>query len=215
MNDMVEKIANDKYNPHQFKLVAYDTSEKLREEILKGGILKKTLAGIQFPDDFINITKLPDHISFALSFPHEPRTESLHMEEFKPPTWRTNLLFPTMKIPGPRNKGVNDGGFPPGYWSEKFLKLQHEISTALERHLMKRDGNAEEIPYIQLQRFPYPAYESDVLLIVLNSFIALIFMLSFVYTCINTVKGITTEKERQLKVSGRRLAIYQGYSPDP
>ena len=53
---------------------------------------------------------------------------------------------------------------------------------------------------VYLRRFPYPSWIDDPLLTALQSFVGIIIMLSFVYTCINTVKVITTEKERQLKV---------------
>jgi ATP-binding cassette subfamily A (ABC1) protein 3 len=51
-----------------------------------------------------------------------------------------------------------------------------------------------------MQRFPHASWKEDPLLPALIGFIGLIIMLSFVYTCINTVKAITTEKEKQLKV---------------
>jgi ATP-binding cassette subfamily A (ABC1) protein 3 len=52
-----------------------------------------------------------------------------------------------------------------------------------------------------LQRFPYPPFTHDDMLEALKRNVPLIMMVSFVYTCINTVKVITVEKERQLKVS--------------
>lgn len=56
------------------------------------------------------------------------------------------------------------------------------------------------LPIIHIQRFPHAAWKEDPLLPALISFIGLLIMLSFVYTCINTVKVITVEKEKQLKV---------------
>jgi ATP-binding cassette subfamily A (ABC1) protein 3 len=52
-----------------------------------------------------------------------------------------------------------------------------------------------------LQRFPYPPYTHDDILEALKRNVPLLMMVSFVYTCINTVKVITVEKERQLKAS--------------
>lgn len=60
-------------------------------------------------------------------------------------------------------------------------------------------------PAIQMRRFPYAEWISDPLLEALKSFVGIIIMLSFVYTCINTVKVITTEKEKQLKVFGVKI----------
>jgi ATP-binding cassette subfamily A (ABC1) protein 3 len=52
-----------------------------------------------------------------------------------------------------------------------------------------------------LQRFPYPPYTQDDILEALKRNVPLLMMVSFVYTCINTVKVITVERERQLKAS--------------
>lgn len=56
-------------------------------------------------------------------------------------------------------------------------------------------------PKVEIERFPHPVFLSDDLLTALQGFISIIIMLSFNYTCINTVKVIATEKERQLKVN--------------
>lgn len=58
----------------------------------------------------------------------------------------------------------------------------------------------QHIPTVYMHRFPYPEFYNDPLLIVMKSMIGLVLMLSFVYSGINTVKAITTEKEKQLKV---------------
>lgn len=59
-----------------------------------------------------------------------------------------------------------------------------------------------------MQRYPYPEWIEDILLRALQSFVGLIIMLSFVYTCISTVKVITIEKEKQLKVFIIILLVY-------
>lgn len=62
-----------------------------------------------------------------------------------------------------------------------------------------------------LQRFPYPPYTHDDMLEALKRNVPLLMMVSFVYTCINTVKVITVEKERQLKASNPSV-YYLKYS---
>lgn len=85
-----------------------------------------------------------------------------------------------------------------GYSREGFLTLQYLISRELIKY--HNDDDFFEMPQIFMQRFPYPPWINDALLVALQTFVGLIFMLSFVYPCINTVKVITTEKEKQLKV---------------
>jgi ATP-binding cassette subfamily A (ABC1) protein 3 len=83
------------------------------------------------------------------------------------------------------------------YAQRGFLALQHQVSMALVEYLQQKP--LQNVTVV-MQRFPYPKYIQDPLLEALESFVSLIFMLSFVYTCINIVRMVTTEKERQLKV---------------
>lgn len=96
-----------------------------------------------------------------------------------------------------------------GYFREGFLTLQLVMTyiLAIGGHLevstlsQFQDTIASLMPpLIKMQRFPYGSWVEDPLLQALESFVGIIIMLSFVYTCINTVKVITTEKEKQLKV---------------
>jgi len=94
-----------------------------------------------------------------------------------------------------------------GYWYEGFLLLQHVISSEITMFLC----NNKTLPQIMLQRFPYPPYTHDDMLEALKRNVPLLMMVSFVYTCINTVKVITMEKEHQLKAS-IPLGYYLVYS---
>lgn len=94
------------------------------------------------------------------------------------------------------------------YYGEGFLALQHYLTFAIT--LAKENVPFTEIgnwtrdngyPIISISRFAYASWNDDMLLQALASMFPLIVMMSFVYTCINTIKAITTEKEKQLKVS--------------
>lgn len=95
---------------------------------------------------------------------------------------------------------------------EGFLAVQHFLTLSL---ILARNGFSypatsnitliewmlqSQLPFISMRRFAYGEWNEDVLLTTLKSMTGLIVMLSFVYTCINTVRAITTEKEKQLKV---------------
>lgn len=114
--------------------------------------------------------------------------------------WHTNRLFWPFPLPGPRNPDSNDGGAPEGYNNEYFLGVQQEISYAIINKFREKPLNSTDLPNITMQRFPYPPYTEDDLLAALLEMIGIIIMLTFTYTCISTVKFITTEKEKQLKV---------------
>ena len=80
---------------------------------------------------------------------------------------------------------------------EGFLGIQKVISDTILRRLT---GDEVDDISINMQRFPHASWIDDPLLTALESFVGIIIMLSFVYTCINATRMITTEKEKQLKV---------------
>lgn len=55
-------------------------------------------------------------------------------------------------------------------------------------------------PSILLRRYPYPSWASNFLQRMCQIIIGLAITMSFFYPCMNIVKAITTEKEKQLKV---------------
>ncbi|GLH10673.1 Multidrug resistance protein homolog 49 [Gryllus bimaculatus] len=59
-----------------------------------------------------------------------------------------------------------------------------------------------------MRRFSYPEYTDDPILLALESVVSSMLMLGFVYTCIATIKSITTEKEHQVKVLGIQSELF-------
>ncbi|KAF5273687.1 hypothetical protein FQA39_LY07377 [Lamprigera yunnana] len=170
----------------KLKLISCNNSTDLEEYLMNEINLLMTLAGVLFDDSLSNKTELSPKVNLTFRFPAELRNGTGN--------WRTKFLFPMYQVPGPRFWLENEGG-PPGYHLEGFLILQQEISLAIINHF--KPFQYEMLLY--MQRFPYPKWLEDNLLTALQNFVGLIFMLSFVYTCISTIKVITTEKEMQLK----------------
>ncbi|XP_049868932.1 phospholipid-transporting ATPase ABCA3-like [Pectinophora gossypiella] len=170
----------------------YANAKELEHALTQPDAMKTTLVGIQFDDDLLNITELPDHITVTLRFPAVMRQPML--EHPIRASWRTNLLFPLFPRPGPRAPQDKYGGKMPGYTPELFLAIQH----ALSREIIKSKTGTSE-PKILLQRMPQLPYREDDLLIALERFISMIIMLAFAYTFVNTVRMVTAEKELQLK----------------
>lgn len=177
-----------------------DTALDMQRHIITNNIF----VGIEFPDAWRNIEKLPNKLEFSLRFPYELRTndEGPFVENYN---WFTNLLFPAFQLAGPRNRERNDGGIPPGYFREGFIQVQAAISRAFTQSM--KENIPGEIPAIFLHRFPYPPYMSDPLLVGLEAFIPLIITVSFLYTAINVVKYITVEKEKQLKEAMKIMGL--------
>lgn len=138
------------------------------------------LAGVQFDDSWLNLKEYPSKFSFALRYPSELRTSTSNLGL----TWLTMKLFMPLDLTGPRNPTSDDGGLPVGYLRESFLPVQHAISMSY----MQLVTNRTDLPNIEMQRYPYPAYIYDPLLEGMAGFVPLIILLSFIYPCSNIVR---------------------------
>ncbi|XP_060519226.1 phospholipid-transporting ATPase ABCA3 isoform X2 [Cylas formicarius] len=173
-----------------------------------------TFAGLQFSDDIANSDHLPDRLSLAIRFPSELRSGGSSYG-VNSQNWLTNLVYPIFQTAGPRSPNSSTGATP-YYYREGFLGLQHITSLLiiLERLNVSLTDFSElaaalppYLPLITMRRFPHASWYDDMLLTALESFVGMIIMLSFVYTCINTVKTITQEKEKQLKEAMKIMGL--------
>lgn len=203
-----------------------DTARKIVEKIMEKGNYKKShaflnanemdrnlfdvhmrnvvLAGISFDDSILSNKSFSSHPKVTLRFPglsriQLPNTTTLDTQI---PNWRTHLVFPLYQSFGPRDSLSLTGG-EPGYCEEGFLKLQNEIFTAILHHYKENP----RVPDFVVTRFPYPKYTVDALLPALISFISIFLLISFVFTAINTIKLVTTEKESQMKEAMKLMGI--------
>uniref|UniRef100_F1N096 ATP binding cassette subfamily A member 16 n=1 Tax=Bos taurus TaxID=9913 RepID=F1N096_BOVIN len=156
----------------------------------------KVLAAIVFDCDFKNRhDPLPLQVKYHLRFAAIQRTIIWPDET----GWKTTLLFPNQPSVGPRNPGHQDGGGP-GYIREGFLAIQHALDKAI---ILYHESSARQLfddISILVQRFPYPAYPDDGLLLLTGSFLPLMFILMFSPTVLSIIRSIVWEKEKRLKV---------------
>lgn len=85
------------------------------------------------------------------------------------------------------------------------MALQTNINKAIYESVIGNDttGNqrlSELEDNIQLKRHPYPPYNDDKFVLVIQQQFPLILILSFVLVALNVVKDVVHEKERKLKV---------------
>uniref|UniRef100_G1Q1D1 ATP-binding cassette sub-family A member 3-like n=1 Tax=Myotis lucifugus TaxID=59463 RepID=G1Q1D1_MYOLU len=157
---------------------------------------QKVLAAIVFDNDFENINdSLPLQVKYHLRFVRIPRT----IQHSGPSDWKTSLLFPLHPFSGPRNPNNQDGGSP-GYITEGFLAVQHALDKAI---MLYHGGRAAQKLFdgisVLIQRFPHPAYSEDRLILSLNGFLPLMFILMFSPTVLSTMRTLVSEKEKRLK----------------
>ncbi|KAK4876909.1 hypothetical protein RN001_009415 [Aquatica leii] len=170
------------------------------------------LVGIEFDDAVQYGFSIPNELYVTLRFPGELRLATMSdSQDSSEYSWVTHLIFPMYQMPGPRDYELNEGA-KPEYNGEGFLKLQMQLGISLIHYWMSMDLTSELLDSnfsmnIKMQRFPHPPWISDKLLTALRLFVSLIIMLSTVYTCVNNVRVVTAEKEKQLKEAMRIMGL--------
>lgn len=87
-------------------------------------------------------------------------------------------------------------------FQQGFIALQNLIERQIIHEVMPVD-----IPVVLIQRFPYSPYVEDGTGVALNFVIPILFLIAFLYNCINNIKYITVEKELQLKESMKIMGL--------
>ena len=120
--------------------------------------------------------------------------------------WRTIVKivdsFQSFDVTYSTAPGTNttDVCFVAGYQKEGFLAIQRATDQALLDYFSttKLPDSAVDV---KLRRHPYPPYEDDQFVLVIQKQLPLIIMLGFIFLASNLVKSLVHEKERKLKVS--------------
>ncbi|KXJ71644.1 hypothetical protein RP20_CCG020100 [Aedes albopictus] len=196
-NEVLESLLQQAIDDHLWTLNSLELEGYGSARDLEGLLIQQNyFVGVEFDDSLANITSLPDKIHFSLRFPAETRQWRWLFGN-----WRTNLLVVPFS-PGIRNGDINHGGSP-SYYAEGFIPIQTAISAAI---MARRDPDVD-LRNVLLRRIPYPPYYKDELLPAMEQLLPLIILIAFFYTCINTVKYITIEKERQLKEAMKIMGL--------
>lgn len=110
----------------------------------------KYMAGVVFDKKVLH-SRYYTELEMTLRFPPELRRDSGY-------SWETKHLLPKgSDILGPRNEKDTDGGVPVGYLSEGFLQLQNSIAMGFLQYA----SGYEDLPTIQIRRFPYASYMDE------------------------------------------------------
>uniref|UniRef100_A0A182NIG1 ABC transporter domain-containing protein n=1 Tax=Anopheles dirus TaxID=7168 RepID=A0A182NIG1_9DIPT len=196
-NQVLEKLLEDALqqeisNLRRVSLIPVENAREMESVLMQSNYI----GGIEFPDSYANRTDLPQRLQFAVRLPSELRFTGWTFGN-----WRTNFMVVPF-VQGLRNANQSDGGSP-NYLREGFLTLQAAVSRAF----IRRQRADFTMPDVSLRRYPYPPYYEDLVLVAMERLLPMIILISFFYTCINTVKFITIEKEKQLKEAMKIMGL--------
>jgi hypothetical protein len=86
-----------------------------------------------------------------------------------------------------------------GYYEEGFLALQQAVDNSIITDL-NPDYDKKQVD-VSLRRSPFPPYNDDLFVIVIQQQLSFVIMVSYVFLALNIVKNVVHEKERKLKVN--------------
>lgn len=136
-------------------------------------------------------------VKYRLRFPASPRINT-KKNYFAPKKWFTQFVYPfVLEGFGPRDAKSIYGGRP-SYYNEGFLSVQRAIDFSI-LNMKNSSFNSSNID-VTVRRFPYPRRIVDKFLIVIQTMLPMLIMVSLIYSAILMVKNIVYEKENKLKV---------------
>ncbi|KAG5683919.1 hypothetical protein PVAND_013177 [Polypedilum vanderplanki] len=203
LNQIVKNAADQIFN---FSHISFSNQTELEGNALTAS----PFVSIEFDQSLANLQSIkdfPNNIHYALRFPAELRTENEILNEMGGFTsnWATNIRFGLDFLPGPRNGNEFDGGEPPGYIRQGFIFIQNLIDREIIR--AKIGNRSFQFPDLYIQRMPFPEYVTDVLGLVMEFAIPLIFLVAFMVSAINNIKYIAIERELQLKEAMKIMGL--------
>ncbi|XP_077556222.1 phospholipid-transporting ATPase ABCA3-like isoform X2 [Haemaphysalis longicornis] len=138
---------------------------------------------------------LPD-LRFKIRLKAAPRMKLSQAEPFQ--SWSTDSNFPMLPLFSPRHPESNFDGSP-GYVAEGFLYLQHKLFQRTLEHILGQKHLNVSPTQLWLQRFPLPPHTVDSFYFVVQYFLPIIVLLSYIYPSLSAVRQVGFEKESGMK----------------
>ncbi|XP_071953037.1 phospholipid-transporting ATPase ABCA3-like [Antedon mediterranea] len=213
-NEILEKVMEDvkgslHYESHISisKITGFDTEDELLKYAAKRIIEANSsfLGGIVFADNFEKQNAFPTNITYSIRLKASQVNVPIADEiggKSNESRWKTNELVPLVQLPGPREINHSRGG-EPGYWREGFLSLQNAVDIAILKESKVEIKNIT----INMQRFPYPPYNDDLFILVIQSQLPILLLISYILNALDITRSIVQEKEKKLKESMKMMGL--------
>ncbi|KAL5250662.1 hypothetical protein ACHWQZ_G016406 [Mnemiopsis leidyi] len=178
--------------------MGYDSEKDMVDNLTShnnnnGGSASPWLGGIVF-----NTTD-PKNIHYSIRLDAVPRLYNHSDPNVK--DWRTRWVYPVFEVIGPREINNSFGG-DPGYYREGFLALQHAVDRAI---IM--DSTKSFPQPVVMKRMPYPKFELDGFIYVIENTLPFLLLIAFQAMNINVVRAVVTEKEKRIKEAMKIMGL--------
>ncbi|XP_033097470.1 ATP-binding cassette sub-family A member 3-like [Anneissia japonica] len=212
-NPVLKELMRDVMKSLEGSFVSIDnaTGFENEEELLQYAANKSMevnatfLGGIVFVDNFDNKNVLPKNITYSIRLKASQVNVPISDEtsgNSNISRWKTNMLYPLVQVPGPREPDDKHGG-EPGYWREGFLSLQN----AIDKSILKVSSVVTNNISVNMQRFPYPPYNDDLFILVIQSQLPVLLLISYILNALDITRSIVQEKEKKLKESMKMMGL--------
>lgn len=196
-NPFTDKIMQKLSQNYPIIKRGFTTEEELVEYSLQSSIPANFIGGIVFVGNFTS-----RDWTFRIRL---KATKPGGRRYFRAENWRTEQMFPVFQIQGPRNRD-SPCGENPDYYERGFLTLQFALTKSLVEILRPQTTFFDQTSIV-LQRHPYPPYNDDRMVMVLQNQFPFILILSFELVALNIVKDIVEEKEKRLKEAMKMMGM--------
>ncbi|KAK9739397.1 ABC transporter [Popillia japonica] len=147
----------------------------------------KPIIGLQFEDELAQKENFSKTLNVEVRFPELPVSSQSSTH------WLTAHIFPLFYETGPREPGEATGPLP-YYHKRGFLTLQNHISKGFVENYVH-----EELPILQMSRFPHPAWKSYEKMSMIRSLCGVVLLMGVLKLFSGVLRDVAIEKETQIK----------------
>lgn len=199
-NSFTRQIMNQISKDYPIIYKGFQTEEEMVSYSLGTHISGKYIGGIVF---VANSSVSSNDWTFKIRL---KATNESQARFFRSETWYTDRMFPLFQVQGPRKKNAPCGASP-DYYERGFYTLQFALMKSLLEYLEPKSVDFFNQTEIALQRHPYPPFNDDRMVMVLQNQFPFILIISFELLALNIVKDIVEEKEKRLKEAMKMMGM--------
>ena len=184
-----------------FDLFPFETEEALESYVKLNKTSESIFMAFTFNGaDWSDDSPFPKMLNYSIRPPSVPKSErGSNLDGLA--GWKTNILFRMQPgSNGPRDSSCGTACKPP-YFTDGVMTAQHVTDLNFLRMLsLESNVEMDEDSFtVKFQRFPYPSYQFDEFIPILEQNLPSVILLCLIYLAFRSAKFVAIEKESGLK----------------